>query len=537
MSSVRSRRLAVLLLATIAAVVMVAPPALAASITFTDLTQPGFLIGKAVRKAVFGIDMRDASNTATFDGLSVELADVGGDGDFDLTNLDDLQAAPDGVAVYRDDGTVADKLDANDTRVSDGWMNTNGSLDVTVDSDIPAAAEGLYTYFLAVETSSGIGEDDDFTVAIPTAPLFGCSFETTPATGGFLGDPCPAGDTTETITAETTAPTASLTTTPATATGNVVWTFSEEVVGVTEDNVVLQEEGVPGNLDAMVTPSPTTPTVTATIDPDVPLAPGATYESFVNPDGALSLVTDEAGNPVAETPESFTMADFGFTPGVLKGNKWFLNNAFDSSNDIPAFAYGGASDFPLVGDWDNDGIFTPGVRKGNVWFLNNDFDASNDIPAFAYGSASDFPVAGDWDEDGFWTIGVVKGNVWFLNNDLDSSNDIPAFAYGSASDLPVVGDWNGDGTTTPGVVKGNVWFLNNAFDPSNDIPAFGYGSVIDFPVVGDWDGDLMTTPGVVKGNVWFLNNGFDSGHDVPAFAYGSASDFPVAGDWDASIGP
>ena len=534
MSSVRSRRIAVLLLATIGSVVMVAPPASAATITVTDLTTSGFLIGKEVRKAVFGINMTDASGT--FDGLSVVLADVGGDGDFNLTTLDDLQASPNGIAVYRDDGAVADKLDADDTLVSTGFINTNGSVDITVDSDIPTATEGSYTYFLAVETSSGIGDGDDFTVEIPTVFL-GCAFETTPATGGLLGDPCPAGDTTETITADATVPTASLTGTPATATANVVWTFSEQVVGVTEDNVVLRAGGSGTNLGTAVTPGPTTTTLTATIDPDLPLAPGATYDSFVNPDGAPSLVTDAAGNPVAETPESFTMADFGFTPGVLKGNKWFLNNGFDSSNDIPAFGYGGAADFPLVGDWDKDGIFTPGVRKGNVWFLNNDFDSSNDIPAFAYGSASDFPVAGDWDGDGFWTIGVVKGNVWFLNNDLDSSNDIAPFAYGSASDFPVVGDWDGDDTTTPGVVKGNVWFLNNEFDASNDIPAFGYGSVIDFPVVGDWDGDFTTTPGVVKGNVWFLNNGFDSGHDIPAFAYGSASDFPIAGDWDASIGP
>ncbi|MEX2557836.1 MAG: hypothetical protein WEB06_19675, partial [Actinomycetota bacterium] len=374
MSSVRSRRLAVLLVGTIAAVMLAAPAALAASITVTDLTQPGFLIGTEVRKAVFGINMTDSGGTATFDGLSVRLADVGGDGDFDLTTLEDLQASPAGVAVYRDDGAVNDVLDGDDDLVSTFGHDGAGGVTVGVSSTIPAAAEGSYTYFLAVETSSLVEEADDFTVGIPSI-LLGCAFETTPATSVLA---CPAPDTTETITAETSAPTAQLTATPSTQTGNVVWTFSEEVVGVTEDNVVLRADGAGANLSSAVTPGPTTPTLTATIDPDAPLTPGAPYDTFVNPTGAPSLVTDEAGNPVATTQADFTQADIGFTPGVVRGNVWFLNDDFDATHDV-TFAFGRSTDFPVVGDWDNDGVFTPGVVRGNVWFLNDDFDATHDV--------------------------------------------------------------------------------------------------------------------------------------------------------------
>ena len=438
MSSARSRRVAVLLLAAFAAVVMVAPRALAASITVTDLTQPGFLIGKEARKAVFGFNMTDASGTATFDGLSVVLTDFGEDGDFNLTTLSDLRASPDGVAVYRDDAPADDSLGADDTRVSTGFTNTNGSVTVTVDSTIPDATQGAFTYFLAVQTSSTISDGDDFTVEIPSLGFLECAFETTPATGGLLGDPCPGGDTTQTITADAVVPTAQLTSAPTTSDGNVVWTFDKDVVGWSDENVVLREVGSSTNIASEVTYDAAARK--ATINPDGPLTPGTAYRTIVNPGSATELVTDEAGNPVDVTQADFTLADIGFTPGVVRGNTWFLNLGYDATHDV-SFAFGRSTDFPVVGDWNDDGIFTGGVVRGNVWYLNDDFDSTHDA-TFAFGRSTDFPVVGDWDNDGVYTPGVVRGNVWFLNNDFDTTHDL-TFAFGAATDYPVVGDWVG----------------------------------------------------------------------------------------------
>ena len=524
MRLVRNVRFAGLLALTTTVLMLAVRPAWAATITVTDLTEQGALIGAEVQEAVFGINMT-APGGATFDGLSVVLADVGGDGDFNLSELSDLQANPAGVAVYRDEGTDEDELDAEDALVSTFGHDGAGSVTLSVSSTIPDSAEGSYTYFLVVETSAGISTGDDFTVQIPPGPLLGCAFDTTPATGGLLGDPCPASDTTETITADATVPTATLTSTPTTADGNVVWTFNEDVTGVSTDNVVLRESGSPDNIAAAVTYD--SGAHTATINPDGALSPGTAYDTIVNPASATDLVVDGAGNPVANTADAFSLPGIGYTPGIVRGNIWFLNSDYDPFHDI-TFAFGRATDFPVVGDWDKDGDFTPGVVRGNVWYLNNGFDDQAEI-AFAFGRATDFPVVGDWDKDGDFTPGLVRGNVWYLNNGFDATHDV-TFAFGRATDYPVVGDWDDDGDFTAGIVRGNQWFLNNDFDALHDV-TFAFGRATDFPLVGDWDDDGDSTPGVARDNLWFLNNGFDDLAEL-GFAFGKADDYPVVGDWD-----
>jgi hypothetical protein len=85
--------------------------------------------------------------------------------------------------------------------------------------------------------------------------------------------------------------------------------------------------------------------------------------------------------------------------------------------------------------------FTPAVVKGNTWYLNNNTDGVADV-IFAYGSAADTKLVGDWDGNGTFTAGVVKGNTWYLNNNTDGVADV-IFAYGSAADTKLVGDWDG----------------------------------------------------------------------------------------------
>ena len=175
------------------------------------------------------------------------------------------------------------------------------------------------------------------------------------------------------------------------------------------------------------------------------------------------------------------------TPGVVRGIYWYLNNAFDSSADVPRFAYGNSTDRVLAGDWDDDGIDSPGVVRGNIWYLNNDRDGSGDVPAFAYGKASDRVIVGDWNGDGIDSPGVVRGNIWYLNNDRDGSADVPPFGFGNSADTPIVGDWDGDGDDDIGVRRGITWFLRlPGFSPHI---SFAYGNSTDRFVVGDWDGE------------------------------------------------
>ncbi|MEX2555036.1 MAG: S8 family serine peptidase [Actinomycetota bacterium] len=173
---------------------------------------------------------------------------------------------------------------------------------------------------------------------------------------------------------------------------------------------------------------------------------------------------------------------------------------------------------------------TPGVIRGNVWYLNNGFDATGNVPTFAYGSPSDRVVVGDWDGDGVESPGVVRGNVWYLNDDFDATGNVPTFAFGRSTDRVVVGDWDGDGVDSPGVVRGNVWYFNNGFDATGDA-SLAFGRTTDQQIVGNWDGDEDDDIAVRRGNSWFLR--------VPTapvtvifFAYGHSADRAVAGDWD-----
>jgi len=223
-------------------------------------------------------------------------------------------------------------------------------------------------------------------------------------------------------------------------------------------------------------------------------------------------------------------------PGVVRGNDWYFNNAFDGTTDF-VIEFGQSTDRKLVGAWapagdGSDGIDTPWVRRGNLWITNDWFD-STFATQFHYGASTDFPLLGDWNRDEILSPGVRRSNIWYLNNGQDGIHDISVL-YGRSTDYPLVGDWDGDGIWTPGVRRGNVFYLNNNFDAVHDI-AFAFGRSTDFPVVGDWNGDGKMTIGLVRGRDWFLSDGFDGVQTVPTFGWGFASDFKIVGDWNGIV--
>jgi hypothetical protein len=62
---------------------------------------------------------------------------------------------------------------------------------------------------------------------------------------------------------------------------------------------------------------------------------------------------------------------------------------------------------------------------------------------FSFGVASDTPVVGDWNRDGVDTIGIRRGAIWYLRNTNSSGPSSASFGFGVADDQPLVGDWNG----------------------------------------------------------------------------------------------
>jgi hypothetical protein len=87
--------------------------------------------------------------------------------------------------------------------------------------------------------------------------------------------------------------------------------------------------------------------------------------------------------------------------------------------------------------------------------------------AINYGLAVDYPVVGDWDDDGDATIGVYRNGKFLLRNSNTLGFADLVFAFGSPGDQPIAGDWNGDGMDTIGVYaepaigpSGRAWRLN-----------------------------------------------------------------------------
>jgi hypothetical protein len=175
------------------------------------------------------------------------------------------------------------------------------------------------------------------------------------------------------------------------------------------------------------------------------------------------------------------------TPGVFRNGFWLLRNASGNGpQDVPTFQLGDPGDIPVCGHWSSatpGTAETAGVFRRGVFYLKfaNTTGVAN--ASFGYGNATDTPVSGDWNGDGITTAGVFRGGTWFLRNtNTTGVADQPPVGYGDVGDVPVVGDWDGNGTTTMGVFRGGLWLLRN--DNSGGIstlPTFLFGSAGDQP--------------------------------------------------------
>ena len=121
---------------------------------------------------------------------------------------------------------------------------------------------------------------------------------------------------------------------------------------------------------------------------------------------------------------------------------------------------------------------------------------------FQFGTATDIPIAGDWNGDGIPSIGIFRDGKWFFDMDGNgrwSEGDRTA-TFGQKGDLPVVGDFNGDGIDEIGVYRAGKWIIdsngNREIDAADRV--FELGGPGDLPVVGDFDGDGIDDPGLYR---------------------------------------
>ncbi len=246
--------------------------------------------------------------------------------------------------------------------------------------------------------------------------------------------------------------------------------------------------------------------------------------------------------------------------GTFRKGRWYLdsngNDRWDMNIDttIPFGSFGFATDIPITGDWNGDGIANIGVFRKGAWYLdfngNGKWDRGVDkaVPVGSFGFPTDIPITGDWNGDGKTNIGVFRKGAWYLdfngNGKWDRGVDkaVPVGSFGFPTDIPITGDWNGDGKTNIGVFRKGAWYLdfngNGKWDKKVDttISAGSFGLPTDIPITGDWNGDGKTNIGVFRKGAWYLdfngNNNWDKGDiAIPAGSFGAPDDIPIVGLW------
>jgi hypothetical protein len=156
----------------------------------------------------------------------------------------------------------------------------------------------------------------------------------------------------------------------------------------------------------------------------------------------------------------------------LNGNGTFddpNNHDTDFTNGDIVFKFGLPSDFPVVGDWNNDGFDEIGVygRRADGFRFELDLNGNgtfdtNDI-SFLFNAtgpgAGGRPVAGRWNpgQNGDH-VAVFNGTTWIVDVDTDAytvgaPNVAPDVIVTAARGRPIVADFNGDGDDDAGLFQ------------------------------------------------------------------------------------
>ena len=263
-----------------------------------------------------------------------------------------------------------------------------------------------------------------------------------------------------------------------------------------------------GALTAVKTSDPAHGTVTLNADGSFTYTNNgdpATTDSFTYKakDGA-----GELSNTATVTFKVVETLDIHTTGLVDPGQgKWYL---YDEAGALEtSFFYGNPGDFPIMGDWDGDGVETPGMYRQSDGFvyLRNSNTVGIAHTRFFFGDPGDVPIAGDFNGDGFDTVSIYRpsNQTFYIINELgknDGGLGAADFSYvfGNPGDKPFVGDFNGNGEETVGLHRestGLVYYRNTHTTGIAD-NQFIFGDPGDRLIAGDWTGDGTFTPALYR---------------------------------------
>ena len=204
--------------------------------------------------------------------------------------------------------------------------------------------------------------------------------------------------------------------------------------------------------------------------------------------------------------------------GLFCDGTWYLDidgdNLFNAAVDRTVVNFGFAGVVPVVGDWDNTGRQRLGFFQNGLWFLDLVGDyivrynthspcTTPDCPVISMGGTGDYPLVGDFSNNGQTRLGVVRFNHWLLDLNGDYQPDTN-YNYGAQRDFFIFGDWDTSGIKRIGYFRsyqdqfGNLdypsgwWYLDsngnnnldNIYFPCQPDRCVSYGIPNDLPVVG-----------------------------------------------------
>ncbi|MEP7287596.1 MAG: putative Ig domain-containing protein [Chloroflexota bacterium] len=267
--------------------------------------------------------------------------------------------------------------------------------------------------------------------------------------------------------------------------------------------------------------------------------------------GSPFAITITASNGVLpNATQNFTLtvgAGTADTVGIFRpsASTFYLRNANTTGPADISTAFGTATDLPVVGDWNGDGIDTVGFYRpstGQFFLRDSNSAGAPTVYSFVLGAPGDLPMVGDWNSNGKDGVGVFRpsNGLIYLKNNLTTGFADFQMVLGVPGDVPVAGDWNGDGKDSPGVYRPSLtkFFLSNQVCNCSVFADYSaaLGIAGDTPFAGDWNGDGITGIGVFRpsNGLIYLKNTPTSGFADLSLVYGVPNDKPIAGHWATS---
>ncbi|HET9203020.1 MAG TPA: hypothetical protein VFP67_07765 [Acidimicrobiia bacterium] len=222
----------------------------------------------------------------------------------------------------------------------------------------------------------------------------------------------------------------------------------------------------------------------------------------------------------------------------------------DGNGKITGFFYGNPGDFPMMGDWDCDGVDTPGLYRqsdGFVYLRNSNTQGAANI-RFFFGNPGDIPLAGDFDGDGCDTVSIYRApeaRIYVINalgaNDGGLGSADLSYVFGNPGDKPFVGDFDANGEDTVGLHRESTGFVyfRNSHTQGNANAQFFFGDPGDRLMAGDWGViDGTDTPAVFRpsNTTFYFRHTNSQGNADSQFGWGSPEWLPVAGSFGALPG-